>query len=52
MNDECLLCGKPLEYLDESVEMECAICHKKELSNARCIGLRCPFFDKDKVTAK
>ncbi|MDU2638951.1 MAG: DUF5714 domain-containing protein, partial [Finegoldia magna] len=37
MNDECLLCGKPLEYLDESVEMECAICHKKELSNARCV---------------
>lgn len=37
MNDECLLCGKPLEYLDESVEMECAICHKKELSNTRCV---------------
>ena len=37
MNDECLLCGKPLEYLDESIEMECAICHKKELSNARCV---------------
>lgn len=36
MNEECLICGAPLEYLNEAVEMECAICHKKELSRSRC----------------
>ena len=32
MKEECLICKAPLEYLTEDVEMECAICHKKELS--------------------
>lgn len=36
-NDECLICGSPLEYLNEEIEMECSICHKKELSKTRCI---------------
>lgn len=36
MNDECLICGAPLEYLTEAAEMECSICHKKELSTTRC----------------
>lgn len=37
MMEECLICKAPLEYLLEDVEMECAICHKKEASKTRCI---------------
>ena len=36
MKDECLICGKPLEYLPSAIEMECAVCHQKEHSAARC----------------
>lgn len=36
-NDECLICGAPLEYLERDEEMECAVCHKKELSKTRCV---------------
>jgi len=32
MNDECIICKAPLEYLEKDEEMECAICHKKENS--------------------
>ncbi len=38
MNEECLICKAPLEYLQEETEMECAICHKKERSKTRCIN--------------
>ena len=37
MKEECLICKAPLEYLEEDVLMECAICHKKENSKARCV---------------
>ncbi len=37
MKDECLICKAPLEYLQEDILMECAICHKKEMSKTRCI---------------
>ena len=37
MKEECLICRQPLEYLEEDVLMECAVCHKKESSNTRCI---------------
>lgn len=37
MNEECLICSAPLEYLAEDEPMECAICHKKENSKTRCI---------------
>lgn len=37
MKEECLICRKPLEYLEEDVLMECAVCHKKENSKTRCI---------------
>lgn len=37
-NEECLICKAPLEYLQESVLMECAICHKQELSKSRCLN--------------
>lgn len=37
MKDECLICGKELEYLAVDELMECAICHKKEKSKTRCI---------------
>lgn len=38
MNEECLICKAPLEYLNESVEMECVLCHKKVLSKTRCVN--------------
>jgi hypothetical protein len=37
MNDECLICGAPLEYLETDEWMECAVCHRKERSKTRCI---------------
>ena len=36
MKEECLICGAPLEYLLNDVEVECAVCHKKESSKTRC----------------
>ena len=38
MKDECLICKAPLEYLTQDEVMECAICHKKELSKTRCVS--------------
>lgn len=38
MKEECLICKAPLEYLEEDVLMECAVCHKKENSKTRCIN--------------
>lgn len=38
MAEECLICKAPLEYLEEDVLMECAICHKKENSKTRCVN--------------
>ncbi len=38
MKEECLICKAPLEYLTEDIEMECAICHKKEKSKTRCVA--------------
>ena len=37
-NEECLICGAPLEYLQQDELMECAICHKQELSKTRCVN--------------
>ncbi|MBO4830960.1 MAG: SAM-dependent methyltransferase [Oscillospiraceae bacterium] len=37
MNEECLICRAPLEYLEKEEEMECAFCHRKENSRTRCI---------------
>ena len=38
MKEECLICKAPLEYLKEDMEMECELCHKKELSKTRCVN--------------
>ena len=38
MKEECLICKAPLEYLHEDAEMECAVCHKKEMSKTRCVN--------------
>lgn len=35
-SNECIICGAPLSYLTRPIEMECAICHKRELSNVCC----------------
>lgn len=37
MNEECLICKAPLEYLTQDEQMECAICHKQEPSKTRCV---------------
>ena len=36
VKEECLICGAPLEYLNEDIEMECELCHKRERSKTRC----------------
>lgn len=38
MNEECLICKAPLEYLLQEEVMECAICRKKEPSKTRCVN--------------
>ena len=38
MNEECLICKAPLEYLEADELMECVICHKKENSKTRCVN--------------
>lgn len=38
MTEECLICGAPLEYLEQDVLMECSVCHKKEWSKTRCVN--------------
>ena len=37
-HEECLICGAPLEYLEQDTLMECVICHKKENSKTRCVN--------------
>lgn len=36
-NEECLICGAPLKYLDQDTMMECVLCHKVEPSKTRCV---------------
>ena len=38
MNEECLICKAPLEYLSTNEKMECALCHKKQYSKTRCVN--------------
>ena len=38
MNEECVICKAPLEYLNEDLSMECALCHKREQSKTRCVN--------------
>lgn len=38
MKEECLICKAPIEYLEKDEEMECFICHKKEMSKTRCVN--------------
>ena len=38
MKEECLICKALLEYLVQDEMMECAICHKTELSKTRCVN--------------
>ena len=35
-SDECLICGAPLEYLEQAEPMTCSICHQTVPSNVRC----------------
>jgi hypothetical protein len=37
VNEECLICKAPLEYLETDILMECEICHKQENSKTRCV---------------
>ena len=34
MKEKYLICASPLEYLNEDIEMECAICNKKTQQGA------------------
>lgn len=36
MNEECLICKAPLEYLESEIPMECEVCHRKIMSRTRC----------------
>lgn len=38
MNEECLICNAPLEYLAIDEMMECELCHKKQNSKTRCVN--------------
>ena len=38
MKEECLICKAPIEYLESEEEMECLLCHKKEMSRTRCVN--------------
>ena len=38
VKEECLICKAPLVYLNEDIEMECELCHKKENSKTRCVN--------------
>ena len=38
MKDECLICKASLEYLFQDELMECAVCHKQEMSKTRCVN--------------
>lgn len=35
-NEECLICGEPIEYLAHDTLMECVLCHRQEQSKSRC----------------
>ena len=37
MNEECLICRSPLEYLLQDEPMVCAVCHRQEKSKTRCV---------------
>ena len=32
----CLVCGKPLKYLEKAEAMECVFCHEVHMSNGKC----------------
>jgi len=36
--DECLICGQPLCYLDRDEQMICAVCGKTQPSKTRCVS--------------
>ena len=38
MQEECLICKASLEYLQQEELMECAVCHRKKFSRARCVN--------------
>lgn len=37
-NEECLICGAKLKYLEHDTMMECVLCHKVEPSKTRCVN--------------
>ncbi len=38
MNEECLICKAPLEYIGTDEVMVCELCHKKQNSKTRCLN--------------
>ncbi len=37
MSEECIICKEPLKYLETGEVMECCLCHKREMTRARCV---------------
>jgi len=37
MKEECIVCKKPLVYLEQDEMMECFVCHAKENSKTKCV---------------
>jgi len=37
MQNECLICGKQIKYIQEEREMECSLCHKKLMTKTFCV---------------
>ena len=37
MKEECIVCKKPLVYLEQDEMMECFVCHKKEKGKTKCV---------------
>ena len=37
MKEECIVCKKPLVYLEQDEMMECFVCHVKEKSKTKCV---------------
>ncbi len=36
MKDECLICGAPLKYLEDEMQIECALCKKSAVTKTVC----------------
>lgn len=38
MNEECLVCKSPLEYLEIDETMVCELCRRTQIGKTRCVN--------------